>query len=35
MFSTIKSADKRYAEFVNCALWVASGVWKDDELIVE
>ncbi|KAH7316654.1 hypothetical protein B0I35DRAFT_260327 [Stachybotrys elegans] len=35
MFSTIKTADKRYAEIVNCGLWVASGVWRDDELIID
>ncbi|KAM3430751.1 hypothetical protein NHJ13734_007614, partial [Beauveria thailandica] len=35
MFCTVKAADKRYAELVNCGLWVASGVWKGDELIIE
>jgi hypothetical protein len=35
MFSTIRTADKRYAEIVNCGLWVASGVWRGDELIIE
>ncbi|KAH8180182.1 UPF0311 protein [Sarocladium implicatum] len=35
MFSTIKTTDKRYAEIVNCGLWVASGVWRNDELIIE
>ena len=35
MFSTIKTTDERYAEIVNCALWIASGVWHDDELIIE
>lgn len=35
MFSTIKTADKRYAEYVNCALWIASGVWHNDELIID
>jgi hypothetical protein len=35
MFSTIKTADKRYAETVNCGLWVASGVWRGEELIME
>lgn len=35
MFLTIKSADKRYAEIVNCGLWVASGAWQGDELIIE
>lgn len=35
MFATIKSADKRYAEYVNCALWIGTGVWKGDELLVE
>lgn len=35
MFSTIKTSDKRYAEVVNCGLWVASGVWKGEELIIE
>ncbi len=35
MFCTVKAADKRYAELVNCGLWVASGVWKADELIIE
>jgi hypothetical protein len=35
MFSTIKTADKRYAEIVNCGLWVASGVWRGQELVIE
>lgn len=35
MFCTIKTADKRYAEIVNCGLWVASGVWKGEEMIIE
>ncbi|KEY68010.1 hypothetical protein S7711_09789 [Stachybotrys chartarum IBT 7711] len=35
MFSTIKTADKRYADIVNCGLWVASGVWRDQELVIE
>lgn len=35
MFATLKSPDKRYAEIVNCGLWVASGVWHDRELIIE
>ncbi|KAI9904185.1 hypothetical protein N3K66_000714 [Trichothecium roseum] len=35
MFLTIKSADKRYAEIVNCGLWVASGAWQGDELIID
>ncbi|KAJ6788294.1 hypothetical protein PWT90_08580 [Aphanocladium album] len=35
MFCTVKAADKRYAELVNCGLWVASGVWKGDELIID
>lgn len=35
MFLTIKTADKRYAEIVNCGLWVASGVWKAEELIID
>jgi hypothetical protein len=35
MFSTIKTTDKRYAEIVNCGLWVAGGVWRGDELIIE
>ena len=35
MFCTVKAADKRYAELVNCGLWVASGVWKGEELIIE
>ncbi|KAH6605243.1 outer membrane, partial [Trichoderma cornu-damae] len=34
-FATVKTADKRYAEFVNCGLWVASGVWRGEELIIE
>jgi hypothetical protein len=35
MFSTIKTTDKRYAEIVNCGLWVAGGVWRGDELIID
>ena len=35
MFLTIKTADKRYAEIVNCGLWVASGVWRDEELLID
>ncbi|OAA60660.1 Outer membrane protein, beta-barrel [Cordyceps fumosorosea ARSEF 2679] len=35
MFCTVKAADKRYAELVNCGLWVASGVWKGDQLIID
>lgn len=35
MFSTVKAADKRYAEIVNCGLWVACGVWKDQQLVIE
>jgi len=35
MFLTIKTTDKRYAEIVNCGLWVASGVWKGEELIID
>lgn len=35
MFCTMKAADERYAELVNCGLWVASGIWKGDELIIE
>ncbi|KAH0491780.1 hypothetical protein TgHK011_003188 [Trichoderma gracile] len=34
-FATVKTADKRYAEFVNCGLWVASGVWRGEELIID
>lgn len=35
MFATMKTADKRYAEIVNCGLWVASGTWRGDQLIIE
>lgn len=35
MFATVKTPDKRYAEIVNCGLWVASGVWSGDELIID
>ncbi|EQL02467.1 Outer membrane protein, beta-barrel [Ophiocordyceps sinensis CO18] len=35
MFATVKSPDKRFAEIVNCGLWIASGVWSGDELIIE
>ncbi|RDA84855.1 hypothetical protein CP532_2098 [Ophiocordyceps camponoti-leonardi (nom. inval.)] len=35
MFATVKSPDKRYAEIVNCGLWVASGMWHMQELIIE
>lgn len=35
MFATVKTPDKRYAEIVNCGLWVASGVWHGEELIIE
>lgn len=35
MFATLKTPDKRYAEIVNCGLWVASGVWHPNELIIE
>lgn len=35
MFATIKTADKRYAEIVNCGLWVASGAWRGEHLIID
>ncbi|PFH59548.1 hypothetical protein XA68_12215 [Ophiocordyceps unilateralis] len=35
MFATVKSPDKRYAEIVNCGLWVASGMWHNQELIID
>ncbi|KJZ72524.1 hypothetical protein HIM_08048 [Hirsutella minnesotensis 3608] len=35
MFATVKSPDKRYAEIVNCGLWIASGVWHGEELIID
>ncbi|UNI13732.1 hypothetical protein JDV02_000448 [Purpureocillium takamizusanense] len=35
MFATVKTPDKRYAEIVNCGLWVASGVWHGEELIID
>jgi hypothetical protein len=35
MFATVKTPDKRYAEIVNCGLWIASGMWSGDELIIE
>ncbi|GAB0135920.1 hypothetical protein EsDP_00004241 [Epichloe bromicola] len=35
MFATVKTPDKRYAEIVNCGLWVASGMWSGEELIIE
>ncbi|PHH61349.1 hypothetical protein CDD82_2153 [Ophiocordyceps australis] len=35
MFATVKTPDKRYADFVNCGLWVASGVWHGTQLIID
>ncbi|KAF7552899.1 hypothetical protein G7046_g7266 [Stylonectria norvegica] len=35
MFATIKTADKRYTEIVNCGLWVASGAWRGEHLIID
>ncbi|PHH61016.1 hypothetical protein CDD81_838 [Ophiocordyceps australis] len=35
MFATVKTPDKRYADLVNCGLWVASGVWHGTQLIIE
>ncbi|KAH8721928.1 hypothetical protein BGZ61DRAFT_492369 [Ilyonectria robusta] len=35
MFATIKTADKRYAEIVNCGLWVASGAWRGEHLVID
>ncbi|KAK2593943.1 hypothetical protein QQS21_008350 [Conoideocrella luteorostrata] len=35
MFATVKTPDKRYAEIVNCGLWVASGMWSGEELIID
>lgn len=35
MFATFKTADKRYAEIVNCGLWVASGAWRGEHLVIE
>ncbi|KAG5930542.1 hypothetical protein E4U53_002216 [Claviceps sorghi] len=35
MFATVKTPDKRYADIVNCGLWVASGMWAGEELIVD
>ncbi|POR30916.1 Uncharacterized protein TPAR_08901 [Tolypocladium paradoxum] len=35
MFATVKTLDRRYAEIVNCGLWVASGVWHGEELIID
>ncbi|PNY23074.1 Uncharacterized protein TCAP_06971 [Tolypocladium capitatum] len=35
MFATIKTPDRRYAEIVNYGLWVASGAWHGEELIID
>lgn len=35
MFCTMKTLDQRYVELVNCGLWIASGIWQGDELILE
>ncbi|KAG6008441.1 hypothetical protein E4U21_004463 [Claviceps maximensis] len=35
MFTTVKTSDERYAEIVNCGLWVASGMWSGEELIID
>ncbi|ODA83635.1 hypothetical protein RJ55_02150 [Drechmeria coniospora] len=35
MFATVKTPDKRYGDIVNCGLWVASGVWRAEQLIIE
>ncbi|KAM0201297.1 hypothetical protein ACHAPI_002172 [Fusarium lateritium] len=35
MFATFKTSDKRYAEIVNCGLWVASGAWRGEHLVIE
>ncbi|KAF4974972.1 hypothetical protein FZEAL_8183 [Fusarium zealandicum] len=35
MFATFKTSDKRYAETVNCGLWVASGAWRGEHLVIE
>ncbi|KAF5545058.1 hypothetical protein FPHYL_10817, partial [Fusarium phyllophilum] len=34
MFATFKTSDKRYAEIVNCGLWVASGAWRGEHLVI-
>lgn len=35
MVMSLRTEDLRYAETVNLGLWIGSGVWKGDELIVE
>lgn len=35
MFATFKTSDKRYAEIVNCGLWVASGAWRGEHLVID
>lgn len=35
MFLTVKTSDKRYAEIVNCGLWVASGIWRGEQLLID
>ncbi|KAJ2980904.1 hypothetical protein NQ176_g2357 [Zarea fungicola] len=35
MFCTVKATDHRYVELVNTGLWVASGAWKDRNLIID
>ncbi len=35
MFMTLHTADDRYAEDINFAMWIGSGMWKGPELIFE
>ncbi|KAJ2983930.1 hypothetical protein NQ176_g352 [Zarea fungicola] len=35
MFCTVRAADNRYSELLNCGLWIASGNWKGEELIID
>lgn len=34
-FCTLTTHDNRYIEQLNAGLWVASGVWKGDDMIIE
>ena len=35
MFATLKTPDTRFSEIVNPGLWVASGAWHGEGLIIE
>lgn len=35
MFCTLTTQDHRYIEHLNAGLWVASGIWKEDDMIIE